>query len=81
MLLAAGSGDSTIRIWETETGKMVEVLNRHRGAVTSLAYSPDGSRLASCSLDRYLTSGAQDHLLVQLTIGFRVKTRLRLLAV
>jgi WD40 repeat protein len=38
-------------IWDTETRKKVKTLSGHTGSVSSLAFSPDGQRLASGSWD------------------------------
>jgi WD40 repeat protein len=50
-LLAAGCLDGSIRLWNFESGAEIEQLNGHRGAVISLAFSPDGLRLISGSRD------------------------------
>ncbi|KAJ6144961.1 hypothetical protein N7470_008856 [Penicillium chermesinum] len=48
-------GDKTVRIWDPATGQSVSTLNGHSrsafSAVYSIAWSPDGSRLASGSGD------------------------------
>jgi len=56
-LAASGSakeadGESSVRIWETETGKERQRLVGHTDAVRSLAFSPDGLRIASASWDK-----------------------------
>ena len=51
-LVASGSVDHTIRIWELETGRMLKILRGHSDTVRCLAFSPDGQILASGSTDR-----------------------------
>jgi WD40 repeat protein/serine/threonine protein kinase len=51
-LLATGSADSTIRVWDVATRRELNVLKGgHRGCVHDLSFSPDGRHLASCSCD------------------------------
>ena len=49
--LASGADDSTVRIWDLESGES-RVLEGYAGGVWSVAYSPDGRQLASGALDR-----------------------------
>jgi WD40 repeat protein len=53
--LAAAIGDegqeSSVHLWDVLSGKKVGAFPGHRGAVTQLAFSPDGRRLASASAD------------------------------
>lgn len=42
---------SVVRLWETETGKNLAVLEGHEKGVTDVVIAPDGSWLASCSTD------------------------------
>jgi eukaryotic-like serine/threonine-protein kinase len=51
--LASGSCDNTAKVWDLETGQEVETLGGHIGYVMALAYSPDGSLLATASGHRY----------------------------
>ncbi|KAJ5133506.1 hypothetical protein N7526_004871 [Penicillium atrosanguineum] len=44
--------DNTINIWGLTTGQCASTLKGHRDSVTSIAWSPDGSRLVSASDDR-----------------------------
>jgi WD40 repeat protein len=46
-LLASGSGDQSIKIWNVATGEEQETLKGHTEKVLSVAFSPDGSQLAS----------------------------------
>jgi WD40 repeat protein len=50
-LIAAGTADSNIRIWEIETGNQIFVLSGHQDWVRSVTFSPDGSMLATGSCD------------------------------
>jgi WD40 repeat protein len=53
--LAAGSQDSTIRIWDLEQLKCVTQLKNHREIVSSIAYNPAHQQLASGSHDTTIT--------------------------
>jgi WD40 repeat protein len=51
-LLASGSGDTLIRIWDVVTRELIhEPLEGHSDLVASVAFSPDGKMLASSSWD------------------------------
>ena len=50
-LVVSSSEDSTIKLWDTETGKPERTLKGHTGAVNDLAFNKGGSLLASCSSD------------------------------
>lgn len=51
-LLASGSSDKTIKLWQLDTGQNLATFRGHSDDVNSLAFSPDGQYLASGSLDR-----------------------------
>jgi WD40 repeat protein len=53
-LLASGSDDGTVRLWDTQTKECVSVLNGHTSFVNSVTFSPDGRLLASGSWDTTL---------------------------
>jgi WD40 repeat protein len=46
-LLATGSADRTIRLWDTRTGQPVDVLRGHTGTVDNVEFSHDGRTLVS----------------------------------
>ncbi|MBV9390027.1 MAG: WD40 repeat domain-containing protein [Chroococcidiopsidaceae cyanobacterium CP_BM_ER_R8_30] len=50
-ILASGSSDSKIRLWQLRTGELRQTLVGHSGEVKSVAISPDGTILASGSTD------------------------------
>ena len=51
-MLASGSADKTIVLWDTVKHKpLAPPIVGHTDLVSGLAFSPDGSKLASCSWD------------------------------
>jgi WD40 repeat protein len=50
-LLASGSEDNTIKIWQLKTGRLVRTLIGHTNWISSLAITPDGQMLVSASGD------------------------------
>ncbi len=50
-MLASGSDDNTIRLWDPVKGKKLRTLEGHSDFVISIAFSPDGRTLASGSVD------------------------------
>jgi WD40 repeat protein len=51
LLLASGSTDRTIRLWNLQEGREVAVLHGHADGVTSVNFSTDGTKLFSLSDD------------------------------
>jgi len=51
-LLASGSSDSTINLWDVTSGRSVRQLIGHKGQVFGVAFSPNGRMLATASGDR-----------------------------
>lgn len=47
--IAAGSGDQSVAIWESRTGKLLNKLPGHRGAVNDVRFHPLGEPL--CKLE------------------------------
>ncbi|HYI00258.1 serine/threonine-protein kinase [Hyalangium sp.] len=50
-LFIASMGDPMVRRWELQTGKFLEPLQGHTHYVLELAFSPEGQRLATASVD------------------------------
>ena len=50
-VLASGSHDKTVRLWNVADGRETMRLLGHEAGVTAIAFSPDGATLASASYD------------------------------
>ncbi|KAG9064420.1 hypothetical protein KI688_003610 [Linnemannia hyalina] len=48
--LLSGSGDSTVRLWDCESGSCIFVLE-HTGGVLTVAFSPSGKQVTSGGMD------------------------------
>ncbi|MFB2894540.1 NB-ARC domain-containing protein [Aerosakkonemataceae cyanobacterium BLCC-F50] len=51
-VLASGSSDHTIKLWDLLTGQCLQTLRGHTSRVWSVVFNPDGKMLASGSDDR-----------------------------
>ena len=68
-MVAAGSLDSIIRIWEIASGTLLDSLQGHRDSVYSVAFTPDGKGIVSGSLDKSLKFWDLSSLLRKLAAG------------
>ena len=55
--LALASEESTVRIWDAETGALLQLLEGHTDSVYSVVFSHEGRQLASASNDRTVWIG------------------------
>ena len=51
-MVAGGSSDQTVRLWDVKSGKLTASLTVNTGGVYTIAFSPDGTQLASGSSDK-----------------------------
>jgi small GTP-binding protein len=51
-MLASGSDDKTVKLWEARSGKLLRTLEGHQEWVWSVAFDPKGETLASGSQDK-----------------------------
>ena len=51
-LTCFSAADATVRIWSSDTGKCLKVLEGHLAGISTLAWSPDGKTIASGSDDK-----------------------------
>jgi WD40 repeat protein len=50
-IIASGSADATVRLWDVASRKSIKVLTGHREPVDCVAFSPDNNFVASGSYD------------------------------
>ncbi|WPH04969.1 Hypothetical protein R9X50_00786700 [Acrodontium crateriforme] len=55
--VAAGGGDGTATVWDSQSGKLLQKLPGHKGTVNDVRISPDGSMILSASTDRSMLLG------------------------
>ena len=51
-LIASCSADSSVRIWDFDSGNCLHVLKKHSDWVSGLCFNGDGKQLISCSEDK-----------------------------
>ena len=50
--IVSASRDETVRVWNAETGEVLQTLEGHDGPVMSAAFSPGGENIVSASSDK-----------------------------
>jgi WD40 repeat protein len=50
--IVSGSLDETVRVWDADSGTVLQTLKGHTSPVLSVAFSPDGTRIVSGSNDQ-----------------------------
>ncbi|KAF2187192.1 WD40 repeat-like protein, partial [Zopfia rhizophila CBS 207.26] len=50
-ILASASVDSTVQLWDADTGAVLQTLEGHSSRANAVAFLPDGKVLASASGD------------------------------
>ena len=50
-MIASGSRDQTVKLWDVSSGRCLETLTDHSDGVNSVCFSPDGKTLVSGSRD------------------------------
>ena len=50
--LASASDDTTVRVWNVDSGKVEQRLEGHTKSAKGVVFSPDGNKLALTSVDR-----------------------------
>ncbi|WP_425475829.1 WD40 repeat domain-containing protein [Fischerella sp. JS2] len=51
-ILASGSYDNTIKLWNGENWQLIQTLTGHTNGVNSIAFSPNSRIIASASDDK-----------------------------
>ncbi|MFQ3236907.1 MAG: WD40 repeat protein [Paraglaciecola sp.] len=51
-MVVTASDDKNARVWDVKSGKVVAILEGHKGEVYNAAFSPDGREVVTASGDK-----------------------------
>ena len=52
-MIASGSDDKTVKLWDVNLGgELIHTFTDHTGMVSDVKFHPDGTCLASCGSDK-----------------------------
>jgi len=63
--MATASSDETVKLWNSQDGKLLRELKEHQAEVCAVAFSPDGKLLVSGGKDRMIRCWKVDEVLGQ----------------
>ena len=71
-IVVSGSDDKTIKTWDITSGSCLSTLRGHTDFVTSVCFSPDGSKIVSGSEDKTILvwDAASGEQLCSLNVGY-----------
>ncbi|HEY6503075.1 MAG TPA: WD40 repeat domain-containing protein, partial [Chitinophagaceae bacterium] len=52
LVVTNGEKEKNVKIWETQTGKLIRTIDAHADRITSVSFSPDGKYLLTTGHDR-----------------------------
>lgn len=62
---------TTLKLWDLETGRFVREMPEHENQVLSVAFSPDESRIATASMDQHIRLWTGDGTPIALMAGHK----------
>ena len=62
------AADTTLKVWDTSSGKLIHTFEGHLAGISTLSWGPDGTIIASGSDDKSIR--AWNVLTVQISVSF-----------